>query len=1082
MRLTTVILLATMLQVSASSFGQKVTFKQKGTTLLKVFKAIEIQTGFSVIYYDKKVNTGSIIDANFNNAPLEEVMNHILSGMPLTYTINKTNVVIKEKEHSLVDKIIDIFTNINVRGKVVDENGQGLAGATIKVKGSTKSVLSNSEGEFFIANVDDKAVLVISYLGYENKEVGAEEKLGTIGLSMSNGKLEEVEINAGYYKVSDRERTGSISRVTAATIAQQPVNNPLMALVGRVPGLNSIQATGIPGGSFNVQIRGRNSINSDTYPLYIIDGVNYPIFVANGSTSSLIGGVSPLSLINPSDIESIEVLKDADATAIYGSRGANGVILITTKKGIKGDTKVDAAFSQGISRVANRVNLMNTQQYLQMRREAFKNDGIDPPANNYDVNGTWSENGYTDWQKELISGNAMMTNASTNISGGTAKSSYLIGGTYYKEGTVYPGNFGLKRMGLHSSINLGSIEDRFHADFVVSYDRLENKLLSQDITELIQLPPNQPAPFDQYGQLNWGNNTVAVNPMAFLLRTNNSETDNLIGNITLSYRIIDNLLFKVSLGYNKINRKELQKTPLASITPLSSTYNSAGRTSIFGNNYINSLSAEPILTYNKRILKGKFEGLIGMSVQSNDSQFSSVIANDFTSDDLMENPGSAVNVKNNNFDVSQYRYIGAFTRLNYSLMDKFFLNLTARRDGSSRFGPGKQYANFGAVGTAWIFSEEKLIKDNFPFLSFGKLRASYGLTGNDQIGNYRYLTLWNTETPYQGSSAITPDSGAPNRDFAWETNKKLEGAIQMGLLENRFNIEVAYYQNRSSNQLLNQSLPLSTGLSSVLRNLPATIQNTGWEIDLKARILSTSKLKWETGFNLTVPKNKLLSYPGLEKSADALKYQIGQPLDLLKTYNITVNKVTGLYTFEDKNSNGVIDNNDRYIPFFLGQRFYGGFLNSFSYKQFSVDIQFSFTRQNGKSYLASADSTPGRSSLGSYSNQLIDIINQTWHTTGDESLIQRYSTTTANNILRSQVRDFGNSTIVDASYIRLRNVNINWSLPTKILSSLEIRNATISFQAQNLFTITNFAGLDPETQRFSLPPLQTLSLGINVTF
>jgi len=1084
MRLTTVILLATMLQVSASSFGQKVTFKQKGTTLLKVFKAIEIQTGFSVIYYDKKVNTGSIIDANFNNAPLEEVMNHILSGMPLTYTINKTNVVIKEKEHSLVDKIIDIFTNIDVRGKVVDENGQGLAGATIKVKGSTKSVLSNSEGEFFIANVDDKAVLVISYLGYESKEVGAAEKLGTIGLSMSNGKLEEVEINAGYYKVSDRERTGNISKVTAETIGKQPVNNPLMALQGRVAGLQVTQQTGLPGSGFTVQIRGINSIKSGNEPLYIIDGVNYPSTRISGTTTSTalgINGVSPLSMINPGDIESIEILKDADATAIYGSRGANGVILITTKKGTIGNTKINANMSQGFSKIGHFVDMLNTQEYIAMRREALVNDGLQFTTADYDLNGTWDQNHYIDWQKELYGGTAKITNASLDISGGTHKSNYLIAGNYYREGTVYPGNFGFKRYGFHSNITLGSDQDRFSANLNTNFSHTQSDLISSNLSSYITLAPNQPAPYDQYGNLNWANNTVIINPMAYLLQTSDASTDNLIGNLILNYKILNNLILKSSIGYSRIGRQEFLKFPLAAIDPSSSSYTSSSRTSSFGNNYNNNFQLEPMIMYSNDTRMGNFDALIGLSLQDNKSQLNVVRGSNYTSDDLMENIGSAGTITSQQSQFSQYRYLAIFARLNYNLNSKYFLNLTARRDGSSRFGPGNKFANFGAIGAAWIFNNENFFKENLTFLSFGKLRASYGITGNDQIANYSYLQLWNNNGTYQGGPTITPSNTGPNYDFAWETNRKLEAALQLGFLKERLNLEISFYRNRSSNQLLARTLPLSTGLGSLIFNLPATVQNRGWEFDTTLKILDNKYWQWTTSINLTIPQNKLLSYPGLENSNDAINYKIGEPLSILKAYSITIDKQTGLYDIEDKNGNGTIDNGDRYLTKFIGQYYYGGLQNSISYKQFSLDFHFSFTKQNAQDYRVATPVAPGATLLSTASNQTTEVLKR-WQKPGDDSNIQKFSTTSVNNTLYGSAKNYGNIFIVDASFIRLRNISFGYSLPKNMLSKLKLSNAIISLQGQNIFTLTNYVGIDAETSGFNYPPLQTLTLGLNLTF
>ncbi|WP_316837879.1 SusC/RagA family TonB-linked outer membrane protein [Pedobacter nutrimenti] len=1059
----------------------------KNVSLEQLFKEIKKQTNYNVVWYEGKLNTARTINADFSNASLDQVMDKALSGLPLTYTIRQNNIVIKEKTPSLLDKVISHFKNTTLFGKVNDEKGNPLPGATIRIKDTKTAVLSNKDGNFSIESKETSGVLLISFLGYKPTEIGFSPiNTGPFSITLKEDEsiLNEVQINAGYYMVSDRERTGSISKVTAETIGKQPVSNPLQALQGTIPGIQVTQQTGIPGGGFSVQIRGRNSINSGNDPLYVIDGVTYPSTrISSQSTGSLLGsnGASPLATISPNDIENIEILKDADATAIYGSRGANGVILITTKKSVAGNTKINIAISKGISHLGHYVDVLNTQEYLQMRKEAFKNDGLEPGPTDYDINGTWDQEKYTNWQKYLIGSNAPVTNASLNIGGGTIKSNYLINGSYYNEGTVFPGDFGLKRISLRSSINTGSDEDRFNSSFTANYSHTNSNLLSTDLTNFILLPPNAPDPYDKYGKINWADNTFNTNPMANLLQTSNAQTDNLIGNLILSYKILKNLIIKTSLGYTTIRREELLKYPLASNSP-ANIYSSAQRVSYFSNNHTNNWIAEPMITYKAKIIGGNLDALLGTSLQDNDYQLSTISAEDFASDDLMENINAASLLTANENASSKYRYSSVFARLNYNSSDKYFINLTARRDGSSRFGPGKQFANFGAIGGAWIFSEEESVKEALPFLSFGKLRASYGVTGNDQIGDYRYLQLWNINTygTYQGSSTLSA-AGAPNANFAWETNRKLETALQMSFFKDKLNVEISYYRNRSSNQLLLKPLPLSTGLAGIIANLPAIVQNKGWEFATNIKITNSTNVLWSIGMNLTIPKNKLVSYPGLENTADAINYQIGEPLSILKLYNVTVDKQTGLYVIEDKNGNKTIDNADRYLTKFIGQSYYGGISNSIKYKNFNLDFLFSFTKQTGRSYRNLNSYAPGFWFDGSPNNQLSEVLTR-WKQSGDETLIQKFSTTIANTLQNVKVATQGNLTIVDASYIRLRNVSLAYSLPKEWLSTLKIHSASISLQGQNIFTLTDYIGLDPESSAFNLPPLRTVTMGLNVTF
>jgi TonB-linked SusC/RagA family outer membrane protein len=1085
MKLTTIMIVFALVQVNAKSFSQKITLNEKNAPLEKVLSDLKKQSNYEFFYDDKDVNQNVTI--NIKDVSIDDALNAILKNTSLTFNISEKTVFLKRKEPTFFEKLKNTIQAIDVAGRVIDEKGEPIAGATIQLKDGSQATATDAQGNFAFKGVDPKAVIIITVVGFEKKELPVTANMGEIQLKIALSKLDEVKINAGYYTVTDRERTGSISKVTAESIGEQPVNNSLMALVGRVPGLQITQQTGIPGSAFTVQIRGRNSINSGNDPLYIIDGVIYPSTrISGGNTSTILGstgtGASSLSLINPGDIESIEVLKDADATAIYGSRGANGVILITTKKGKPGNNKVTASVSQGFSQVAHRVNLLNTDQYIAMRKEAFKNDGLTPTATDYDVNGTWDSNKYTNWQKELIGGNAPNTNASVSVSGGSEKSNYLLSGNYYHEGTVFPGNFGFKRASFLSSINLGSASDRLNASFTVTYNHTESNQPGADPTLNIFMPPNLPDPYDQYGKLTWSNNSVYLNPMAQLLQTNYAGTDNLVGNLTFSYRILKGLVFKTSLGYTEIKRDELQETPLAIYNPsLGAT--STNRVSLFGNNYNNSLIVEPIITYHSKLGPGNLDALAGMTVQSNNYQITTIQGSGFNSDDLMDVIGSAALVTTNQNLFSQYRYTAAYARLNYNLSGKYILNLTGRRDGSSRFGADRQFANFGAAGAAWIFSDEKFIQESLPFLSFGKLRASYGITGNDQIGDYGYLQLYNNGGTYQGVSTLTPSTAAANANFGWETNRKIEAAIQLGFLKDKINLEVAFYRNRSSNQLLFQTLPLSTGLGGVNGNLPGEVQNTGLELNGNFKIITKKDWKWTTSLNLTIPNNKLLAYPGLETSSNSTVYRVGQPLSILEAYNVTVSPQTGLYVIEDKNNSGTVDNDDRYLTEFIGQRYYGGWQNSVKYKQFTLDFNFSFAKQSSMSYMTVESRTPGGwLTSNQVVNQFSDVLSR-WQQPGDQSLVQKFTTISANNTLNTNVKSMSNLSVVDASYIRLRNVSLGYSLPKKWLSVFNISNGTINIQGENIFTLTKYIGLDPETtQGLHLPPLRIITMGLNLTF
>lgn len=1073
--LTAFLIVLSLLQVSAASLAQKVTLKENNVSLEKVFREIRKQTGYDVLVDNTDFKTSKKINVNFVDAPLEKVMDLVVSGTGLTYVFEDKTVVIKEK--SMVDKVIAYFANIDVTGRVVDEKGEPVAGATVKVKGTSMVTSSNGDGVFVLRNVSEGAVLEISYLGYQSREVKVSKDLGNVRLEVEVGKLEEVTINAGYYTVKDRERTGSISRITSKEIEKQPINNPLQALQGRVAGLDIVQQTGVPGGGFKVQIRGRNSIGQGNDPYYIIDGVPFAsTSLVSSRAFGIIPQANPLSNIAPEDIESVEILKDADATAIYGSKGANGVILITTKRGQIGRLKTSVNTIIGVSKATQRMSLMNTSQYVQMRKEAFKNDNIVPDVNQYDVNGVWDTTNDTDWQDELIGGNASYRNFQASLSQGTENLKFTLGAAYHKEGMVFPGENSFARKSFNVNMDYLSTNKKFNASFSANYSQVNSDLFSSDLTQFIFLPPNFPRLLDPSGNLNWENNTMINNPLAFIQQTYDSRSKNLIGNLTLDYQLLPGLHLKTSFGYTDTDRKDFNGIPLISFNPTST----AERSAYYSNNSIGTWIAEPQLNFNKNFGRDKLNILLGTTYQQSLTDGQEVVGSGYNSDALLGNIASAslLTVQQRNY--TDYRYTAGFGRVNYSLDNKYIANLTARRDGSSRFGEENRFANFAALGAAWLFSNENFFKDKFPFLNFGKLRGSYGITGSDQLSDYAYLELWSTYlNTYQGVSTIS-SSQISNPNFGWEVNRKAEIALDLGLFKDRISISTVFYNNVSSSQLLNRQLPPSTGFSNVQDNLNAKVRNRGWEFELNTVNVSNKKLRWATSVNLTIPQNKLLSYPDIETSGnDALNYKVGYPLSIIKTYNSSLDPATGVYSFEDYNKNGIINNDDRYLVKFLGRQYYGGIDNSFSFKGIDFDFLVQFVKQTGTGFMTNRAFAPGRFSVTNPQNNHPTQLLDRWQSYGDDATYQKYSTLSSTGY--NNARLYGAFAIEDASFIRLKNISLSYTLPQSLVKDWNIVGAKFYVQGQNLFTLTKYKGLDPETQSLqSLPTLQVLSLGLKL--
>ena len=961
----------------------------------------------------------------------------------------------------------------SVSGITTDTEGP-LAGVNILVKNTTRGAISDLQGAYKIqASTND--TLIFTHLGYKTQEarVGARTTVN-IQMQPDATALDQVVINAGYYKVSDKEKTGSISRITAKEIENQPVSNPLAAMQGRMAGVHIVESSGVPGAGFEVRIRGQNSIAAGNQPLYVIDGVPYD----SGSLGiSRVSGaiipsanISPLSLLNPSDIESINVLKDADATSIYGSRGANGVVLITTKRGVAGRTKFTLNSSTGTGQVANKVKLLNTQQYLNMRRTAFSNDGLTEFGIwDYDVNGAWDLNRNTDWQKELIGKTAYTNNVQTSISGGSIGTDFLLGAGHQTETTVFPGEFKYIRSTVHAKLNHRSDNDRFKMLFSANYSVEDNNLPGSDLTSpAYNLPPNAPALYDENGNLNWEDGTWE-NPIATLNGQYGNDQNNLLANSVLSYILLPGLELKTNLGYTDTRLREYRSNPHTIHNPAYGL-DSGSSTMAVNQADRNSWIIEPQVGWNIGRGRSEWKILAGSSFQQQKGSHFAQYGVGFPSNALLNAMSAASNVTILRDKKTQYKYHAVFGRLNYNFDNRYILNLTGRRDGSSRFGPGNKFANFWAVGGAWVFSEEDFIKES-DLLSYGKLRASYGTTGNDQIGDYQYLDTYGISGNQYGGVAGLQPTRLFNPNFGWEINKKFEVALEAGLFQDRITFSAGYYRNRSSNQLTGTPLPSTTGFSSIQANLEALVENRGWEFELSSVNLIGDAFKWESGLNLTLPKNELLAFPGLETSTYANQYVIGEPISILKLYHVMgVNPESGIFEIEDYNGDGIITSaEDRQVIKDISPILFGGWNNSFSYRNWELSIFLQFVKQDAINYFLYA------SPPGTMVNQPIEVLDA-WQQPGDDSSMQAY--TTGGNMeayMAYFVSGQSDRIVSDASFIRLKNISLSYTLPKEIWKGVGCR---LYIQGQNLYTLTSFKGGDPEQTSGFLPPIRHLSYGV----
>lgn len=1104
MKLTAIFLLVAALQVSAGGNAQTVTIAVKDASLEKVFKEIEQQTGYSFLYSKEDIQNIKSITLEVKNATLDEALGVCFRGLPFSYTIVDKVIIVKPTQAADLKSTAPSpqpLPPIDVTGRITNEQGEPLAGASLIIKRTGKGDIADAKGNFKLKNVNSDDIIEVSFTGYKPQAIKVANQVNfTVILKVAVDELDRAVVQA-YGKTTQRLATGDIAKVTAEEIERQPVMNPLIALQGKVAGLDVTQTSGFASAPVKVELRGRSAINDvfTSDPLYIIDGVPLTVLELSGNSNYYRGsygflqsgisgpanGQSPLFSLNPMDIESIEVLKDADATAIYGSRGANGVILITTKKGKSGKTKFDLRIQEGVSKVTRYWHMMNTQQYLQMRREAYKNENLTPDLSNgaFDLL-EWDTTRYTDWQRAIYGGTGKATDIQAALFGGNSQTSFRIGAGYSHNSNILTVNGADQRGSISLNLNHHSIDQRLSIALSTDYSFLKN-----DMNNLPQnaalLPPDAPPIYDSAGNLNYAgygtpnSDARKAYPFANMFVPYSAKTNFLNSNMVLDYQIIKGLRLSASFGYNNSESNQQTFTTVASQDPQN---NPTGNTQ-YGYTKTTNYIVEPQITYNFFVGKGKIDALVGSSFQQVKTDILYAAAWGYTTDDLIRVLTAAPNQGVSNAS-GQYNYAHLFGRLTYNWANKYILNLNVSRDGSSRFGPGKEYGNFGSIGAAWIFTEEKWFKNKLKFLSFGKIHGSYGTTGSDNVGDYGYLTRWSYPNnsgymPYAGYTPLTPMQHA-NPHFHWQTNKKLEAALNLGFLKDKIQLSVAFYRNRCGDQLVALPIARLTGFPTVIDNWKALVQNSGVEFTAVAKIIEGKNFNWSMSFNTAINRNKLLAYPNIDQSAYAGSLVVGKPLNMTKLLHFTgVDPQSGSYTFEDRNKNRQIDvdysgktPDDRFI-YDLDPKFFGGLGMNFGYKNCQLSLFFVIKKQIGNNaYIVSG------SNAGNAQNQPSEIIGKEWQNPGDIASIAKFSNTPNNSFA-------SNSDLyhTDASYIRLSNLSLTYSIPSKVIRKTGIQGCSIYFNANDLFIITKYKGLDPETQNFGgMPPSRIVVGGISFNF
>lgn len=977
-----------------------------------------------------------------------------------------------------------------ITGTITNNTGEPLVGASVVVKGSAEGVSSDSKGEFKIV-APANATLVFSHVGYVLQEISVKDKTTLhISLMPNSNELSQVVV-IGYGTVKKSDLTGSVVSVKAEDLKDVPVTSFDQALQGRAAGVQVTQLSGKPGAETSIRIRGTTSINAGNEPLYVIDGMLVNSDAGDMSVGVTLGPrIGALSAINPNDIESIEILKDASATAIYGSRGANGVVIITTKRGKAGKGTVTLDSYYGLQDIAHEVKVLNAEQFANFVNDAKFAANQTPVYVNPKNLGVG-----TDWQGALFR-RAPMASYQISFSGGDDKTKYAISGGYFdQDGIIIHSNF--KRYSFRANLDR-ELSKRMTVGTSITYARTSSEgvltnagtIVPGVVTAALLFNPILPI-YDSTvnGGYTYENDrgTILGNPIADAKEYNSvTKNSRFIGNVYARYKLTNDLELKSSFGIDAFNDDE------ASFGPnfLKRTQASNGEASVGNVNGLTWLN-ENTLTYNKSWReKHRINAVAGFTMQkfNNESLFAYAFGfpdgrTGYHNIAVAENPQTPVN------NESQWTLVSYIGRVNYTLSDKYLFTLTGRIDGSSKFSEGNKYGYFPSGAFAWRVSKEKFM-DKVYAVSDLKLRISYGVIGNQAIAPYQSLSLvgpygqgvFNSSAGSEVYTGMEPLSYA-NKNLKWESTKQFDVGFDLGLFKQRITLTADYYSKLTYDLLLSTPIPTTSGFSSTLLNV-GNIQNKGVDIALHT-INTTGALEWSSSFNFSLNRNEVTN---LNTETDILLLNAsllrkGQPIGTFYGYifdgifqsdeeaakspvlvgqeptspNPASIAKAGDRKYRDINGDGKIDANDRTILGSAQPKFTFGFSNNLSYKNF--DLSFFFQGSQGNK-MANFNSYSLLNFTGQ-NNVLAEAALNRWT---PENPGNKYPRALASGSL--DVGIFSSAIVEDASYVRLKNVTLSYTLPRKILQKLKIQNIKVYISGSNLWTLTNYTGYDPEANTY----------------
>lgn len=966
-----------------------------------------------------------------------------------------------------------------VRGKVISpEDGSGLPGVSVFVKGTSKGTVTDINGVYQVQVLPQENILAFSFIGYITQEVAIDSR-ETINITLQTDTKQLAEVVITGYSAGDKRLlTESVGVVKADAIKDLPVSTIDGVLQGQTAGVQVMQNSGTPGGAMSVRIRGTTSISGSGQPLYVIDGI--PVTTGDYAQVGYEGqGINALADLNPSEIESFSILKDAAAAAIYGARASNGVVLITTKRGKKGASVISFNTYHGVQQVWNTLDMLNTHEWM-----AYRNDLTGTPI--YSEDDMKRDTTNTDWQ-DVIFRSAPISSYEVSITGGDDKTKFFASGSYFKQDGIIIGS-AFKR--INGRFNLDHrVNEKLNIGASIGFTYSKTNRIESDASLHGALPNGISTPsiypvydYDANGKrIGYNQSGPYSNPVSIANEaTNENFTYRAISNVFAEYQIIPGLTVTSKWGVDFYN---LREHAFEFNTVQGKKYNGLGFETY--TNVLNLVSNN-IIKYEKTFDKHTADFLLGYSFEKKQVRDIYIRGQDYASE-FLEYLSSASTFVDPYASASDQGIRSFFGKGNYNYADKYLFGLSARIDASSNFGGNNKNGFFPSVSGAWRISEESFLRDNVSLISQLKLRGSYGLLGNDNIPAFQYAELYGTGT-YNGQPAIFPNN-QPNPNLKWETTAQFDVGVDVGILEDKISLTVDYYNKRTKDLLLSRPLPPTSGFSSIVENI-GEMENQGVEVTVSGTH-TFGPVRWTSQLNVSANRNKVLKLYSHQPIDDlgrgGNRVMEGQPIGIFYSYkSLGVNPSTGDIVYFDKNSDGQITTEDRTIVGNPHPDFIGGFTNTLNYGNFDLSLFFQFSYGND----VFNGSRLFLESLQGGDNQISDV-KRRWREPGDITDIPR---ATSDAVAAGDNKRTSSRFIEDGSYLRLKNLTIGYTFNKDLMQRVHVSSLRLYVSAQNLLTFTQYSGLDPEvnysgnstqvigTDFFTFPQARAITIGANLKF